>query len=156
MAYSAEDIRIQQYGHMAIVAFRLVGRRAAAPVAVDHYLNTGTFLRRNGEWRAVAWQATRVPAKQAEVNLTPGAVARPGLADEILAADAEFFKAFFDTCDVEALRGARHRRLRDVPRQGRPRADLRRGIRAGRAGQVQAAGGGRRFPLDAQARAGDR
>ncbi len=71
--YSAEDVRIQQYGDTAIVAFRLVATPAtatsapsgAAPgtsaPAVQRFFNTGTFLRRNGEWRAVAWQATRIP-----------------------------------------------------------------------------------------------
>jgi ketosteroid isomerase-like protein len=44
------------------------------------------------------------PKKEAEVNLTPGAKPRPGLYDEILNADAEFFKAFFDTCDIETVR----------------------------------------------------
>jgi len=44
------------------------------------------------------------PKREAEVNLTPGAKARPGLYEEILAADAEFFKAFFDTCDIETVR----------------------------------------------------
>jgi ketosteroid isomerase-like protein len=109
--YSAEDVRIQQYGDTAIVAFRLVGEVGGEKPEKLRYLNTGTFLRRNGEWRAVAWQATREevperpkPATDAPVNLTPGAVARPGLADEIRAADAAFFKAFFDTCDIEAVR----------------------------------------------------
>jgi ketosteroid isomerase-like protein len=112
--YSAEDIRIQQYGDTAVVAFRLVGRSGdeAAPDEA-HFLNTGTFVKRGGEWRAVAWQATIMadelavrppPAREAEVNLTPGAQARPGLREEILAADAAFFKAFFDTCDVATVR----------------------------------------------------
>ena len=113
VTYSAEDVRIQQYGDTAIVAFRLVGRaEGAGPASTENYLNTGTFVRRNGEWRAVAWQATREPepprpppAKDAPVNLTPGAAARPGLAEEIQAADAAFFKAFFDTCDIETVRG---------------------------------------------------
>jgi len=26
-----------------------------------YFRNTGTFLKRNGKWQAVAWQATRVP-----------------------------------------------------------------------------------------------
>jgi len=111
--YSAEDIRIQQYGDTAIVAFRLVGKVGGEQPETLRFLNTGTFLRRNGEWRAVAWQATREAALEgpraaleAPVNLTPGAVARPGLADEIRAADAAFFKAFFDTCDVAAVRAA--------------------------------------------------
>jgi len=69
--YTAEDIRIQQYGDSAIVAFKLVARPAApggnngaAPAAepeVLYYYNTGTFLRRNGVWQVVAWQATRIP-----------------------------------------------------------------------------------------------
>ena len=107
-AYSAEDIRIQQYGDTAVVAFHLVGTSGTGDDAmVTHFLNTGTFVKRNGEWRAVAWQATRVPepTKEAPVNLTPGPKARAGLYEEILAADAAVFKAFFDTCDIEALRG---------------------------------------------------
>ena len=44
------------------------------------------------------------PKKEAEVNLTPGATARPGLLGEILKADAAVFKAFFDDCDAEAVR----------------------------------------------------
>ena len=105
-AYSAEDIRIQQYGDTATVAFRLVGRVGAAPETLN-FLNTGTFLKRNGEWRAVAWQATRVPLEskqEAPVNLFPGATARAGLEDEIRQADAEFFHALYDTCDVETVR----------------------------------------------------
>jgi hypothetical protein len=61
--YTAEDIRIQQYGTTAIVAFRLVGTtRDSGRVTVANYLNSGTFLKRNGEWRVVNWQATRLPA----------------------------------------------------------------------------------------------
>jgi hypothetical protein len=58
--YTAEDIRIQQYGDTAIVAFRLVGTTGSGEKArVERYLNTGTFLKRNHEWRVVAWQATK-------------------------------------------------------------------------------------------------
>jgi ketosteroid isomerase-like protein len=60
--YTAEDIRVHQYGDTAVVAFRLVGTTGSGDKAmVSHYLNTGTFVRRDGEWRAVAWQSTRVP-----------------------------------------------------------------------------------------------
>jgi ketosteroid isomerase-like protein len=65
--YTAEDIRIQQYGDTAIVAFRLVATSEKAGTAkITHYLNTGTFLKRNGQWQAVAWQATAMskPAEQ--------------------------------------------------------------------------------------------
>ena len=61
VTYSAEDVRIQQYGDTAIVAFRLVGKAAGDNPEAQYFLNTGTFLKRNGEWRAVAWQATQVP-----------------------------------------------------------------------------------------------
>jgi hypothetical protein len=44
------------------------------------------------------------PKREAEVHLTPGAKARAGLYEEILKADAEFFKAFFDTCDIDTVR----------------------------------------------------
>jgi hypothetical protein len=40
-------------------AFRLVGSSASAPPSVLQFFTTGTFLKRAGEWRAVAWQATR-------------------------------------------------------------------------------------------------
>ena len=36
------------------------------------------------------------PTKEAAVHLTPGAVARPGLLEDVLKADAALFKAFFD------------------------------------------------------------
>ncbi|MDQ6861071.1 MAG: nuclear transport factor 2 family protein [Verrucomicrobiota bacterium] len=63
--YTAEYIRIQQYGDTAIVAFRLVGTTDKdGSKEVKNYLNTGTFLRRNGKWQAVAWQATVLPAEQ--------------------------------------------------------------------------------------------
>ena len=61
--FTAEDIRVHQYGDTAIVAFRLVGTtRKEGKTEVANYLNTGTFLKRNGEWRAVGWQATILPS----------------------------------------------------------------------------------------------
>jgi len=60
--YTAEDIRIQQYGDTAIVAFRLVATTdKAGTKTVANYFNTGTFLKRNGKWQVVAWQATALP-----------------------------------------------------------------------------------------------
>jgi ketosteroid isomerase-like protein len=60
--YSAEDITVHEYGDTVIVAFRLEGRteHADGKVETAHYRNTGTFLRRNGRWQAVAWQATKI------------------------------------------------------------------------------------------------
>lgn len=63
--YSAEDIRIQQYGDTAVVAFRLLGKTGSGGQAdIAHYLNTGTFVKRGGEWRVVAWQSTQVPGAE--------------------------------------------------------------------------------------------
>ena len=59
--FAAEDIRIQQYGDTAIVAFRLVGTtRKEGKTEVANYLNTGTFLKRKGKWQVVSWQATKM------------------------------------------------------------------------------------------------
>ena len=63
--YTAEDIRIQQYGDTAIVAFRLVATTdKGGAKEIKNYLNTGTFLKRAGKWQAVAWQATAMPEKE--------------------------------------------------------------------------------------------
>jgi ketosteroid isomerase-like protein len=60
--YTAEDIRIQQYGNTAIVAFRLVSTvEGRGNPEITKYFNTGTFLKRNGKWQVVAWQATKIP-----------------------------------------------------------------------------------------------
>jgi ketosteroid isomerase-like protein len=60
--YTAEEIRVQQYGDTAIVAFHLIATiEKAGKKEVKNFLNTGTFLKRNGKWQAVAWQATAVP-----------------------------------------------------------------------------------------------
>lgn len=60
LVYSAQEVRIAQYGGTAIVAFKLVGTPAdgSAPM---YFYNTGTFLKRDGIWQVVAWQATRIP-----------------------------------------------------------------------------------------------
>jgi Domain of unknown function (DUF4440) len=62
--YGAEDIRILQYDSTAVVAFRLVATTTkGATSEVANYLNTGTFVKRNNKWQAVAWQATKIPAE---------------------------------------------------------------------------------------------
>jgi len=61
--YTAEDIRIQQYGDTAVVAFRLV---ATTEKSVANLLNSGTFVKRNGKWQVVNWQSTRMPRTEAE------------------------------------------------------------------------------------------
>ena len=61
-AYSGDNVDIRLYGDTAVVAFRLVGTPADGSGS-SYYYNTGTFLKREGEWRVIAWQATRIPAE---------------------------------------------------------------------------------------------
>src|SRR6188768_216857 len=61
--FTAEDVRIQQYGNAAVVAFKLVSTttKADGTKIVANNLNTGTFIKRDGKWQVVAWQSTTVP-----------------------------------------------------------------------------------------------
>jgi hypothetical protein len=59
--YSAEDIQVQQFDDTAVVAFRLVSTPLAADGTSAGYFNTGTFVKEQGRWQAVAWQATKIP-----------------------------------------------------------------------------------------------
>ena len=71
--YSAEDIRIQQYGDTAVVAFRLVGTTdTTAGPQVAKFLNSGTFVRRNGTWQVANWQSTRIPRSEEEARKEVG------------------------------------------------------------------------------------
>jgi ketosteroid isomerase-like protein len=67
--YSAEEVRIQQYGDTAIVAFRLVNTTEKdGKSVVTKYYNSGTFLKRSGKWQVVNWQATRIPDPKDETK----------------------------------------------------------------------------------------
>jgi hypothetical protein len=59
--YGSEEVRIMQYGDIAVLAFVLV---ATSDTAVQRYLNTGTLVKRNGHWQAVSWQATAMAVKE--------------------------------------------------------------------------------------------
>ena len=79
--YTADDVRIQQYGNAAVVAFKLVGNttKADGTKTTSNHLNTGTFIKRKGKWQVVAWQATPIPkpepeTKTAAASETPKAV----------------------------------------------------------------------------------
>jgi hypothetical protein len=85
--YTAEDIRIQQYGETAVVAFRLV---ATTEKNVANLLNSGTFVKRNGKWQVVNWQSTRMPRTEAESK------------SEVTAADAALHEAIL-TADIDKL-----------------------------------------------------
>lgn len=55
--YTAEEIQINIYDDMAVVAFKMKGTTG---VEVQYYLNSGTFLKRDGRWQVVNWQATKI------------------------------------------------------------------------------------------------
>ncbi len=61
-SYEADDFTVHTYDNMAVVNFRLILHNVenGKPITV-YYRNTGTFLKRNGKWQAIAWQATKVP-----------------------------------------------------------------------------------------------
>lgn len=61
--YSGEEVQVQVYGTTAIVAFKLIGTNADGSIA-QTYFNTGTFLKRDGVWKVIAWQATIIPESQ--------------------------------------------------------------------------------------------
>jgi ketosteroid isomerase-like protein len=59
--YDAEDVTVHPYGNMAVINFRLIQHNGAE---TNYFRNTGTFLKRNGKWQAVAWQATKAAASK--------------------------------------------------------------------------------------------
>ncbi len=61
IVYSGEEVDVRLYGDTAVVAFKLVGTPSDGS-DVLYYYNTGTFLKRAGVWKVVAWQATKIPA----------------------------------------------------------------------------------------------
>ena len=94
--YTGEDIRIQQYGDTAIVAFRLVATTdSAGTKSVANLLNSGTFLKRNGKWQVVNWQSTRMPPtdEESKAQVTAADVA---FHQAILAGDGKKFEALTD------------------------------------------------------------
>jgi len=94
--YTAEDIRIQQYGDTAVVAFRLVATTdTGGTKQVANLLNSGTFVKRNGKWQGVNWQSTRMPRTEAE-SKSEVTTADAALQQSILAGDADKLSALTD------------------------------------------------------------
>lgn len=63
--YEADDFTVHPYGSVAVVNFRLIQHNERdGKQETNYFRNTGTFLKRDGKWQVVAWQATRVPAEQ--------------------------------------------------------------------------------------------
>jgi len=94
--YTAEDIRIQQYGDTAVVAFRLV---ATTEKSVANLLNSGTFVKRNGKWQVVNWQSTRMPRTEAE-SKTEVTTANAALHEAVVSGDIDKLTALTDSTFV--------------------------------------------------------
>ena len=58
--YDAVEVRVNVYGDTAVVAFKLIATPTDGSAASEYH-NTGTFVKRDGQWQAVAWQATKIP-----------------------------------------------------------------------------------------------
>jgi len=120
-AYSAEDIRIQQYGTTAIVAFRLVGKtNRDGSVETSSYFNTGTFLKRNGKWQVVAWQATKIPRSEEDGKREAGVV-EAAFQHALLASDVKKLESVLDESFVWTHDGGEQvsgRQLLDQLRSG--------------------------------------
>jgi ketosteroid isomerase-like protein len=60
--FEADNFTVHPYADTAVVNFRLVMHNVVngKPETV-YFRNTGTFLKRNGKWQVIAWQATKVP-----------------------------------------------------------------------------------------------
>lgn len=94
--YTAEDIRIQQYGDTAVVAFRLVATtETGGSKYVANLLNSGTFVKRDGKWQVVNWQSTRMPRTEAE-SKSEVTAATATFHEAILAADIDKLTALTD------------------------------------------------------------
>jgi hypothetical protein len=94
--YTAEDIRIQQYGDTAIVAFRLVSTTEEnKKVTVAKFLNSGTFLKRNGKWQVVNWQATKMPRTEEDAK-TEASAAQAAFHQAMLAGDVKTLETLMD------------------------------------------------------------
>src|SRR5690349_22426046 len=94
--YTAEDVRIQQYGDTAIVAFRLVATTEVdGAKQVQNLLNSGTFLKRNGKWQVVNWQSTRMPRSEEE-NRKDVADTLAAFRQAFVASDVKKFTALTD------------------------------------------------------------
>jgi hypothetical protein len=98
--YTAEDIRIQQYGETAVVAFRLVATTETGGTKnVANLLNSGTFVKRDGKWQVVNWQSTRMPRTEAE-SKSEVTTADAALHEAMLAADVDKLTALTDPAFV--------------------------------------------------------
>ena len=63
IVFTGEEVDIRIHDDIAIVAFKLVGTPTGKSSDGDvlYYFNTGTFMKKDGVWKVIAWQATKIP-----------------------------------------------------------------------------------------------
>ena len=67
-AFSAEDVKVTQYGDIAVLTFRLVQREGET---LNYFRNTGILHKHDGKWQVIAWQATKAPEYKPEGDGKP-------------------------------------------------------------------------------------
>jgi len=55
--FDATDFVVKQFGNIAVMNMKLIVHEGAK---TSYYRNTGTFIDRGGQWKAIAWQATKI------------------------------------------------------------------------------------------------
>jgi len=69
--FDSDDFTVHPYGEFAVVNFRLIMHNTVnGKQETTTFRNTGTFMKRNGKWQAVAWQATKVPEEKTDTTKT--------------------------------------------------------------------------------------
>ena len=59
--FTGEDFNVHRYSEVAVVNFKLVMHATDNDKPITRaFRNTGTFMKRNGQWQAIAWQATPI------------------------------------------------------------------------------------------------
>jgi hypothetical protein len=64
VTFTADDVLVRPFGDTATLTFRLVQHGPGGKTA--YYRNSGMFVRRDGRWQVVTWQATKVPEPEAK------------------------------------------------------------------------------------------
>jgi hypothetical protein len=58
VTFGADDVTVRPFGETAVLNFKLVQHTEGQPD--NFFRNSGTFVKRDGKWQVVSWQATRV------------------------------------------------------------------------------------------------
>lgn len=94
--FTAEDVRVQQYGKAAVIAYRLVATVIdQGETRVSKYYATATMLKRNGKWQAASYQVTPVQRSEEEAKKEVAA-AETAFWRAVLASDAKTLKRLTD------------------------------------------------------------